>query len=154
MITKEKISELVSEKLENDMFLVDINVSPSHVIHVEIESMNGISVGQCVAVSRHIESHFDREKEDFELQVSSPGIGQDFKVTRQYLRNVGRELDVVTTDGKEMRGKLLEAVENGFVLEVTEKVKKDGEKKKQVVTNRLSFGYEEIKKAKVVISFK
>ncbi len=93
-------------------------------------------------------------REDFELQVSSPGVDQDFKVNRQYLRNIGRELDVITTGGKELRGMLVEAGNEGFVLEVSVQEKKEGEKKKQMVTQRYAFGYEDIKKAKVVISFK
>lgn len=76
MITKEKITEIVGEKLEEGMFLVDVNVTPSQVIHVEIDSMDGITIDQCVAVSRFVEAHLNRENEDFELQVSSPGIDQ------------------------------------------------------------------------------
>lgn len=154
MITKEKIEELVREKLSEELFLVDVNVSPSHVIHVEIDSTKGISIDQCVAVSRHIESHLDRETEDFELQVSSPGVDQYFKVNRQYQRNIGRELDVVTMDGRELRGLLVDAGEEGIVLDVSVKEKKEGMKGKQIVTQRYAFGYQDIKKAKVVISFK
>lgn len=154
MITKEKISELVDEKLEGNQFLVDVRVSPSQVIHVEIDSLEGVTINDCVAVSRYVESHLDREAEDFELQVSSPGIDQYFRVNRQYHRHVGRELDVVTQQGEELRGLLTEAGETGFVLEVTSKVKKEGEHKKQLVTRKVPFAYEDIKRAKVVISFK
>ncbi len=154
MITKEKISELVGEKLEENQFLVDVRVSPSQVIHVEIDSIDGVTIKDCVAVSRHVESHLDRETEDFELQVSSPGIDQYFKVNRQYHRHVGRELDVVTQQGEEFRGLLTEAGETGIVLEVTSGEKKEGVRKKQLVTRRVPFAYEDIKRAKVVISFK
>ena len=154
MITKEKISELVGEKLEENQFLVDVRVSPSQVIHVEIDSLDGVTINDCVAVSRYVESHLDRETDDFELQVSSPGIDQYFKVNRQYLRHVGRELDVVTQQGEEFRGLLTEAGETGVVLEVTFREKKEGERKKQLVTRKVPFAYEDIKRAKVVISFK
>ncbi|HNU77206.1 MAG TPA: ribosome assembly cofactor RimP [Prolixibacteraceae bacterium] len=154
MITKEKITEIVGEKLEEGMFLVDVNVTPSQVIHVEIDSMDGITIDQCVAVSRFVEAHLNRENEDFELQVSSPGIDQFFKVNRQFHKNVGRELDVVTAQNLEVRGKLMEAGQEGIVLEVTTREQKEGEKKKQWVTRQLSLGYDDIKKARVVISFK
>lgn len=154
MITREKIEELVNGKLSENQFLVDVQVTPSKVIHVEIESMDGVTIDDCVAISRHVESHLDREEEDFELQVSSPGIDQYFKVNRQYLRHVGRELDVVTAAGPEYRGKLAEAGDKGIVLEVTSREKKEGEHKKQLVTRRVSLAFEDIKRAKVVISFK
>jgi len=154
MIAKQKIVSLVEEKLENDMFLVDASVSPSNVIHVEIDSFDGLTIDQCVAVSRFIESHLDREEEDFELQVSSPGIDQYFKVKPQYQKNIGRELNVTTQQDAECIGKLIEAGENGISLEVRVKEKPEGGKKKQTVIKTLSLDYENIKKAKVIISFK
>ncbi len=154
MITKEQISKLVGEKLEENQFLVDVRVSPSQVIQVEIDSLDGVTINDCVAVSRYVESHLDRETDDFELQVSSPGIDQYFKVNRQYRRHVGKELDVVTQQGEEFRGLLIEAGETGVVLEVTSREKMEGERKKQLVTRKVPFVYEDIKRAKVVISFK
>ncbi len=154
MIDKERISELVSEVLKEGMFIVDIRVSGANVIHVEIDSFEGLTIVQCVEVSRYIESHLDREQEDFELQVSSPGIDQLFRVKEQYRKNIGRELDVIAGENQEIRGKLVEADEKGILLEVTQKEKKEGERKKQEVTRMVPLAYDEIRKAKVVISFK
>ncbi len=154
MIAKEKILEWVGEALKEGMFIVDVRVSPSQVIHVEIDSFDGLTIDHCVEVSRYIESHLDRDAEDFELQVSSPGIDQCFKVKEQYLNNVGRELDVVTEDNREYRGQLTEANDEGIVLGVVYKEKMDGGKKKQVVTRMVPLSYDEIKKAKVIIAFK
>lgn len=153
MIDKEKIAEIVNGKLEENMFLVDVTVSPGNVIHVELDCMGGLSVDQCARISRHIESQLDRETEDFELEVSSPGIDQYFKVKQQYDKNVGRELAVTTTGNEEFRGKLVEAAENGISLEIRVKEKTETGKK-QTATKILSLGFEEIKKAKVIISFK
>ncbi len=154
MIDKERISELVSEVLKEGMFIVDIRVSGANVIHVEIDSFEGLTIVQCVEVSRYIESHLDREQEDFELQVSSPGIDQLFRVKEQYRKNIGREVDVIAGENQEIRGKLVEADEKGILLEVTQKEKKEGERKKQEVTRMVPLAYDEIRKAKVVISFK
>lgn len=154
MIAREKILELVSEVLKDRMFLVDVRVSATNAIHVEIDSYEGLTIDQCVEMSRHIEGHLDREQEDFELQVSSPGIDQYFKVKEQYLKNIGRELEVTTGESTGFKGKLVEADEKGILLEVTQMEKKEGEKKKQAVTRMVPLVYDEIRKAKVVISFK
>lgn len=154
MIDAEKIKGWVCEALGANMFLVDVEVTPSNVIHVEIDSFDGLTIDQCIALSRFLEGHLDRDAEDFELQVSSPGVGQAFKVREQYHKNIGRELDVVTRQKNEFRGTLVEAGDKGILLKISEKAKPEGEKKKVLVTRELSIDYEDIRKAKVIISFK
>jgi ribosome maturation factor RimP len=154
MIAREKIVNLVNEKLQENMFLVDVTVSQGNVIHVELDCIDGLTIDQCVVISRHIENQLDRDEEDFGLEVSSPGIDQYFKVNRQYDRNVGRELMVTTQQNEELKGKLLEAGESGITLELLIKEKSEDGKRKQMVKINQSLGYSEIKKAKVIISFK
>lgn len=154
MINKEKILNLANEKLEENMFLVDVSVSTANVIHVEIDSFTGLSIDQCVAVSRHIEASLDRESEDFELQVSSPGAGQPFKVNEQYRKNQGRELEVTLTSGGVLKGLLAEATESGIVIETSVKEKPEGSSRKLLVTKKQQVSFEEIEKARVIISFK
>ncbi len=154
MIDKIKIAELVNGKLEENMFLVDISVSTNNVIHVEIDSFTGLTIDQCVAISRHIESNLDRETEDFELQVSSPGAGQPFKVREQYRKNAGRELEVTLTGGKVLRGILMEAGEAGFVIEYQVKEKAEGSSKRVLVSKKQQVSFEEVERARVIISFK
>jgi ribosome maturation factor RimP len=154
MIAKEKIVNLVNEKLQENMFLVDVTVSQANAIHVELDCMDGLTIDQCVEISRHIENQLDREEEDFGLEVSSPGIDQYFKVKRQYIRNVGRELLITTQQNEEFNGKLVEAGENGITMELLVKEKSDDGKRKHTVKINRSLDYPEIKKAKVIISFK
>jgi ribosome maturation factor RimP len=154
MIEREKIVNLVNGKLRENMFLVDVTVSPANMIHVEVDCMDGLSIDHCVEISRYLENQLDREEEDFGLEVSSPGIDQYFKVIRQYHKNVGRELMVTTLQNEEWKGVLVEAGESGITMEVSVKEKSEDGKKKQVVKKTLSLGYPEIKKAKVIISFK
>ncbi|HOI48353.1 MAG TPA: ribosome assembly cofactor RimP [Prolixibacteraceae bacterium] len=154
MIAKEKIAALVHEKLGPEMFLVDLTVSPTNIIHVEIDSFLGVTIDNCVAISRHIESNLDREQEDFELQVSSAGLDQPFKVKQQFIKNTGREIELVTTQNAALKGRLVEATDSSIVFETVSKGKKEGERRKQEVVRTLTFTYEEIKKAKVIISFK
>ncbi len=154
MINKEKILSLVNEKLEENMFLVDVSVNTANVIHVEIDSFTGLSIDQCVAISRHIEASLDRETEDFELQVSSPGAGQPFKVNEQYRKNLGRELEVTLAGGSVLKGLLAEATESSIVVETSVKEKPEGSSRKLLVTKKQQVSFEEIEKARVIISFK
>ena len=104
MIEKANIEHMVKEKLDESMFLVDITVSDRNVIHVFVDSYNGLTIDQCVAISRHIEHSLDRDEEDFELQVSSPGLTESFKVKEQYKKYEGREIEVVTEEGIKLEG--------------------------------------------------
>jgi ribosome maturation factor RimP len=124
------------------------------VIHVEVDCFTGLTIDQCVAISRHIEGNLDRETDDFELQVSSPGADQPFKVKEQYQKNKGRELEVTLTDGTVTKGLLAESDNDGMILETTSKVKLEGKNKKELLTERKTIPYSEIKKTRVIISFK
>ena len=154
MIAEEKIRELVNSKLRDDLFLVDVRVSPANVIHVELDSMEGITIDQCVEFSRYIQDHLDRDAEDFELEVSSPGIDQYFKVRQQFRKNVGRELSLTSFLNEEYKGRLTDADDKKITLEVLVKEKSENSKKKETVRKTVLFDYDEIKKAKVIISFK
>ena len=151
MITKEKIQILVEEALSDDMFIVDITVGTGNSISVLVDSDAGISVGECVQISRHIESSLDREVEDFSLEVSSPGLSLPLKVLRQYLKNIGREVEVVTKSGEKQKGILKSANIDGFELEFLAKGRVDGKKVEE--TKTLSYSFDQMKTVKIVISF-
>jgi len=153
MIDKKKIIDLIEQKLTEDQFIVEVEVSPANQISVLIDSEIGISIDDCVAVSRQIEGNLDREEEDFELQVSSAGLGQPFKVHRQFTKNLEREVEVVLKDGKKLEGILKNVSESGFELETTGKEKIEGTKKKELVTRLHSIPFEEAKTVKNIIKF-
>lgn len=154
MISRETVKELVEEMLDDKMFVVEINVNERNVINIFIDSYEGLTIDQCIAISRHVEHSFDREEEDFELQVSSPGLTESFKVTQQYIKYVGKPIEVKTLDGEKLEGILLEAGNDKFVLETSTREKPEGQKKKQLVVKQHHLKYDEIKSAKAVISFK
>mgnify|MGYP003444181226 FL=1 len=84
MITVDSIKKLADEKLtEGSNFIVDISVKPGNKIIVLLDNDKGVSIADCVAMSRHIEFNLDREKDDFELNVMSPGLTEPFKILRQ-----------------------------------------------------------------------
>ena len=124
MIDKKIVEQLVDQWLEGkEYFLTDLTVSPDNRIVVEIDHEEGVWIEDCVELSRFIESGLDRETEDFELEVGSAGIGQPFKVLRQYEIHQGDDVEVLTADGRKLKGTLTEVTPEGFDLVVTEKAK-------------------------------
>ena len=154
MIDKKEIVAFVTENLGDGFFLVDASVSTNNVIHVYIDSNKGATLEDCIAISRKIEKNLDREKEDFELQVSTPGLGQPFKVMQQYTKNIGRKVEVISTEGAKFEGELIEVSKDGITLESIRKEKIEGRKKKQFIKEKLSLRMEQIKSTKSIISFK
>lgn len=160
MISKEKISALVNEKIEgSSIFVVDITVGGSQQINVLLDKPEGISIDECVGVSRHIEGNLDREEEDFELQVSSPGLDMPFKVNEQYLKNIGKNVKVYTKNNRKHEGELAEVNSEYVVVKWQEKERLEGKKKKILVDKeaKLFFVHEDdslcIRETKIVISF-
>ena len=141
MITTESITELIAQHLEgSDIFLVEVAVKPGNAIRVHVDSLAGISIDECVKISRFVNESLDREVEDYALEVSSPGLSGSFKVKQQYEKNVGRDIEVLYTDGIKVKGKLVSVKENGIVMLV------NGDDEE--------IGFEDIKTAKALISFK
>ena len=155
MIDKNVVEKLVNQWLEDkDYFLVDIEISPDDRIVVEIDHADGVWIEDCVDLSRFIEDHFDREKEDFELEVGSAGLGQPFKVPQQYINFVGKEVEVLDADGQKVKGILKSVDGNDFTVSVEEKVKVEGKKRpvKQEVDH--IYQMDQVKYTKYLINFK
>ncbi|MFT4222284.1 ribosome assembly cofactor RimP [Dysgonomonas sp.] len=155
MIDKEFIKEIVEKHLEkSSIFLVDVVVRPGNLIVVEIDSDESIGIDDCVALSRNIESQLDRDADDFELEVGSAGVTSPFKIPRQYKKNIGNEVEILTKGGQKLSGRLKDSDDNSFVVTITKVVKPEGAKKKVAVDEELSFGYEDVKYTKYLIRFK
>ena len=107
---------MAEEKLSDTMFIVDVTVGLGNAISVVIDSDEGLSIDKCIEMSRHIEHQFDREVEDFSLEVSSPGLTQPFKVLRQYQKYLGKEIEIVTGKGDKWTGILQSADEKSFFV--------------------------------------
>ena len=154
MISVEKIKEIADIKLaESTNFIVDISVKSGNKIVILLDNDNGVSISDCVAMSRHVEFSLDREVEDFELSVMSPGLTEPLKIVRQYQKYLDKELDVVTKENKKISGKLLKVNELGIHLETRTKEKVEGKKGKQIIINNINLTFSEIKETKIVISF-
>ena len=147
MIAEERVQKLAREKvLELGGFLVSAKVSGKNVISVFVDKAVGISIRECLQISRYIENELDREIEDFDLSVSSPGLTNPFLVKEQYQKNKGKDIIVKLKSGEKVRGKLL-AFNDDITLETSKKVK--GEKEKKI--EEIIISSKEIKETKLII---
>jgi ribosome maturation factor RimP len=158
MIKKETILALAQERIDElnrDLFIVDLTISASNVIHLEIDSETGsVSIDDCIRVSRNIEHNLDREEQDFELSVSSAGIDKPLRHWKQYPKNIGRSLKIKTTDGRKLEGKLMKVESHFIEISFEETVQVEGKKKKEKVNQIVQLDFDHIQEAKIVISFK
>lgn len=155
MLDKGFIREIVEKEIEEtSLFLVDLTIRPDNKIVVEIDNDNGVSIEDCMQLSRQIESHLDREVEDFELEVGSSGLTTPFKLPRQYQKNIGNEVEVLTKDGRKLTGVLKSCSDTEFVLSQEKKEKIEGQKKPVIVEKLESFLYDEVKYTKYQIRIK
>ena len=146
MISKAKVTEIVNEWLaEKEYFLVDVSVSADNCVSVEIDHADGVRIEDCVLLSRHIE--------DYELEVGSAGIGQPFKVLRQYINHIGKEVEVLAKDGKKYRGIMARADEAEFAVTIQVKEKPEGAKRPVLVDKEYAWRYEDVKYTKYLIKF-
>ena len=149
MVDKRVVEEIVEDFLKSsDNYPVAVEVKPDNTIVVEIDNDRAVSIDDCVALSSCIESKLDREKEDYALEVGSAGIGQAFKIKRQYRKNIGNEIEVLTHSGIKHTGILKSVDENTIVLTVRKQIKPEGAKRKVTVEEDWTFLYDEIKHAK------
>ncbi len=154
MIDKSALTEVLERGMEGtDLFLVDVKISKDNNIVVEIDSDSSVDIDECVRLTRLVEDAFDRDKEDYELEIGSAGLTSPLRVERQYVKNVGNEVEVLTAAGQKLKGTLKAADAEGFVLTVVKKVKPEGAKRPVEQEEDLRFAYNEIKYTKYIIQF-
>lgn len=151
MINKELVTKLVEERIANtDLFWVTIDIRANNLIRIVLDGDQGVSINQCISVSRNVEHNLDREIEDFSLEVTSFGLSLAFVMERQYLKYIDKMVEVLKIDDKKVVGKLLsyspEAIE--LELELSKKQIKAG------VEAEIRLEFSDIKEVKSVISFK
>ena len=155
MIEKKVVSQLIEEKLASSSnYLVDVVIKPGNLIVVEIDNDEAVSIDDCAELRRYMEKHLDSDVEDYELEVGSAGITSPFKVLRQYVKNIGNEVEMLLKNGSKLTGVLKSADENGVVVSVEKKVKPEGAKRKVTVVEDESYTFDEIKYTKYLIRFK
>lgn len=148
------IDERIAE-LDNGLFVVELTISSTNVIKVELDKHDGgVSVEDCIRVSRNVEHNLDREKEDFELSVSSAGLDKGLRVFPQYKKNIGRDVKVKLNEGGKIEGKMIDATPEQIVVQTSRKERIEGRKKKETIIEDHVLTMDKIKETKIVISFK
>lgn len=154
---KNIILQLAQERidsLDRGLFIVDITISASNVINIELDKeQGGVSIEDCISVSRNVEHNLNREVEDFELNVSSAGMDRPLRHEKQFHKNLGRKLSVLKSNGESLEGILHKFDAEGFDFLIEKKIK--NEKNKNVlITEEITLSKAEIKEMKRIISFK
>ena len=154
MAFREKVEELLSGALEQkpSVFLIDLQITEGYKIIVTLDGDNGVTLQDCIDISRAIEHNLDREEHDFSLEVASAGVSTPLKLVRQYKKNVGRTLKVRTA-ADTIEARLAEAHDTHIVLEWEAREPKKIGKGKETVSKRLELPYADIKEAIVTITF-
>ena len=154
-MNQEKVKELLSEALaENEeLFLIDLSFLAENKILIEVDGDKGVTLKECIRISRHIDHNLDREEEDFGLEVTSPNIANPLKVKRQYQKNIGKILQIKTTTNENFEGVLTETNENQVFLEWKAREPKPIGKGKVTVVKTATIEYKNIEEAKVKIIF-
>jgi ribosome maturation factor RimP len=150
MIEKNHIEKLINEFINGTgIFLVAVKASSANRIIVLADTMKDITIDQCAAIHRHLEKSLDRETEDFELQVSSPGLDMPFAVIEQYHKNEGKKVEVTDNDGTKYSGVLKNVTSGGFELETEVKVKGRMKEIKEI-----SFNFDQVKSTRAILTIK
>ena len=153
-VVKTLVNKWLEENSEKEYFLVDVQVDDDNKVVVEIDHKDGVVIDDCVSLSEFINDNLDRDKEDYELEVGSTGLGQPFKVPQQYVINIGEEVEVLDKDNKKLKGVLKSVDGNMFTVSVNEKVKVEGKKRPVKMDVDHTFNMDEVKYTKYIIRFK
>jgi ribosome maturation factor RimP len=154
MQIEKRVIELIEEKISDrpELFLVEVRMLPNNKLIIHVDGDEGINIQDSAAISRHVGFHLEEENtidKAYNLEVSSPGVGEPLKLKRQYDKNVGREVGIKLSNGEIKEGKLLSVTDQGILIEA--KVKEKGKKVQLVET---SIDFNDITETKVLISFK
>jgi len=152
---QEQVTELLHKALEDNpsLFLLDLEITDANQIRITIDGDNGVTVEDCIAVSRAIEHNLDREELDFSLDVMSAGASEPLTLPRQYKKNLGRKLKVKTQDGNTVEGELTHVSDESVTLEWKAREPKPVGKGKVTVEKEAVIPFKEIVEAKVMITF-
>ena len=152
---KKLVQELVDGAIsENEeLFLIELSFLPENKIYVEVDGDKGVSLKECIRISRAVEHNLDRDEEDFSLEVTSPDVANPLRVKRQYIKNVNRKLTVKVNDGSQFEGDLIKVSDDEIELEWKAREPKPIGKGKITVVKNAVINFNDIVEAKVKIIF-
>ena len=154
MIDKELPRATLEQAMEGtDLFVVDITIGADNHIVVDIDSDSSVDIDECDSLTRAVEARCDRDTEDYDLEIGSAGITAPLQMPRQYAKYIGKNVEVLTADGRKLKGELRAADDEGFSIAGLKKEKPEGAKRPIMVAHELTFKYSEIKYTKYLIEF-
>ncbi len=154
MIQKDEILNWLQNAItDKDIFIVELSILTGNVVRLYIDKPQGIAIDDCTKISRLLEAELLTKTEDFELEVSSPGLLTPFKVAQQYTKNIGKQVEVLLKTGIKAVGKLTSFSNNTIEVEEEKKIKPEGKKKKEIVITKMSFNLDDIKTTKLIIKY-
>ena len=150
---RSKVESLLEAALEEDqsLFLIDLKIGSDNSIHITLDGDQGVTLKDCMNVSRAIEHNLDREEYDFSLEVASAGVGSPLLNSRQYIKNIGRKLRVESMEVSTLEGTLTAADNQAFTLEWKQREAKPVGKGKVTVTKQKTLSYDQVSIAKVLV---
>ena len=150
---RSKVESLLEAALEEDqsLFLIDLKIGSDNSIHITLDGDQGVTLKDCMNVSRAIEHNLDREEYDFSLEVASAGVGSPLLNSRQYIKNIGRKLRVESLEVSTLEGTLTAADNLAFTIEWKQREAKPVGKGKVTVTKQKTLSYDQISIAKVLV---
>lgn len=154
MIDKSELASFIEKELEGtDLYLVEISISADNQIKIELDSDSVVDIDECVRLSRAIEEKFNRDDEDYELEVGSAGITSPLRLPRQYQRHIGHELEIIVDGGSKLKGLLKSVGPDSIVVEHEVKIKEEGQKRPTLVKKEETINFGSIKQAKYLLKF-
>lgn len=154
LLNNQTLRQFIDDALAGtDCFLVTAEIQNDNDILVEIDSDTRVDIDFVADLNRKIEEHFTPEIDDYNLEVGSVGLTSPLILPRQFVKHVGHEMELLTADGRKLYGILAEADDEGFTLQMEQKVKKEGEKRPVIETVRETLPYASVKKVTYDLKF-
>lgn len=152
---KSLVENLVQEYLEDtDYALITLDINSQNEILVEVDRLQGVDVDFCSALNQYLVEKLDAAGvEDYSLEVGSVSLTDPFKTKMQYEKNLGHDVEVLTKEGKKLRGQLVSVDDSTFSVEVDTLVSVEGKKRKQHEMITHTFGYDEVKYTRYDLKF-
>lgn len=146
MISTSELTQLVEKSIaDRDAFIVTVEISASNAITIELDSKEGLDMELCAEINRSLQAHYGEELDNYDLEVGSTGLTTPFKIVKQYENVVGEKVEIVTKEGKKLKGIMKEANNEHFTIEVEMMVKLEGAKRKTLQKQDFTFAYGDVK---------
>lgn len=155
MLNKEEVLSAVESALEGtELFPVNVEMLPDNVINVEVDSMQPIDIDAIALLTRRIQEILPAEElDEYELEVGSAGLTSPFKVRKQWEKNIGNEIDLLTNDGRKLTATLSAVNPDSFTITYIVKEKAPGEKRPKPVEKYEEIPFSNVKRAAYHFSF-